>query len=52
MKSKFQNNVELPKKKHEVHFNNFPEHTRIFSNTYIIRTITNLDKGSLSISPN
>jgi hypothetical protein len=51
MESEFQNKVVLPKKTHEeVPLYNFPEH--IFGSTSIIRTFTNLDKGSLPISLN
>jgi hypothetical protein len=41
MESTFQNNAVLY---------NFPEY--VFSDTCLIRTVTNLDKGSLPDSPN
>jgi hypothetical protein len=50
MESEFQNKVVLPKKTCEVPSYNFPEH--VFGGTSIIQTFTNLDKGSLPISPN
>jgi hypothetical protein len=51
VQSKFQNKVVLAKKTSEVSpFYNFPEH--IFSNTCVIWTFTDLDKGSLPVSLN
>jgi hypothetical protein len=50
MESEFQNKVVLPKMTCEIPSYNFPEH--VFGSNSIIWTFTNLDKGSLPISPN